>query len=184
MKVLVSSIIASGLLTGGVAYAQSKTVTGQTQTVHATVEAIDHGRREVTLKKDDGTYEVLNVPASVKRFDTVKVGDELTVRYYENIVFRVKPPDEPDVNSANGGVVPAAGEKPKGTMSGQRTITAKITAIDPKVPSISFTGPNGWNYTTRVEDKAALAKVKEGDRVDITWTSAAIVAFGEAPKAK
>ena len=53
MKVLVSSIIASGLLTGGVAYAQSKTVTGQTQTVHATVEAIDHGRREVTLKKDD-----------------------------------------------------------------------------------------------------------------------------------
>jgi hypothetical protein len=69
-------------------------------------------------------------------------------------------------------------------MSGQRTITAKITAIDPKVPSISFTGPNGWNYSTRVQDKAALAKVKEGDRVDITWTAAAVVAFGEPPKAK
>lgn len=184
MRALVTSIIASGLLAGGVAYAQTKTITGETQTVHATVEAIDHARREVTLKKDDGTYEVLNVPASVKRFDSVKVGDALTVRYYENVVFRVKPANEPDVNEASGGVVPAAGEKPKGTMSGQRTITAKITGIDPKVPSISFTGPNGWNYSTRVHDKEALAKVHVGDRVDITWTAAAVVSFSEAPKTK
>jgi len=69
MKALVTSIIASGLLASGVAYAQTKTVTGETQTVNATVEAIDQSRREVTLKKDDGTYEVLNVPKSVKRFD-------------------------------------------------------------------------------------------------------------------
>ena len=62
-------------------------------------------------------------------------------------------------------------------MAGQRTITAKITAIDEKIPSISFTGPNGWAYSTRVEDKAALAKVKVGDRVDITWTAAALIAF-------
>jgi Cu/Ag efflux protein CusF len=182
MKALVTSIIASGLLAGGVAYAQTKTITGETQTVNATVEAIDQSRRELTLKKDDGTYEVLSVPESVKRFDAVKVGDSLSVRYYENVVFRLKPEGEPDVNTASGGVVPAAGEKPKGTMSGQRTITAKITAIDMNVPSISFTGPNGWNYTTRVQDKDALAKVKVGDRVDITWTAAAVVAFGEAPK--
>jgi hypothetical protein len=182
MKALVTSIIASGLLAGGVAYAQTKTITGETQTVNATVEAIDQSRRELTLKKDDGTYEVLSVPESVKRFDAVKVGDSLSVRYYENVVFRLKPEGEPDVNTASGGVVPAAGEKPKGTMSGQRTITAKITAIDMNVPSISFTGPNGWNYTTRVHDKDALAKVKVGDRADITWTAAAVVAFGPPPK--
>jgi len=182
MKALVTSIIASGLLASGVAYAQTKTVTGETQTVNATVEAIDQTRREVTLKKDDGTYEVLNVPKSVKRFDALKVGDTLSVRYYENIVLRVKPEGEADVNTASGGVVPAAGEKPTGTMSAQRTITAKITAIDQALPSISFTGPNGWNYTTRVQDKDALAKVKVGDRVDITWTAAAVVAFDEAPK--
>ena len=177
MKALVTSIIASGLLASGVAYAQTKTVTGETQTVNATVEAIDQSRREVTLKKDDGTYEVLNVPKSVKRFDALKVGDTLSVRYYENIVLRLKPEGEADVNTASGGVVPAAGAK-----SAQRTITAKITAIDQALPSISFTGPNGWNYTTRVQDKDALAKVKVGDRVDITWTAAAVVAFDEAPK--
>ena len=106
MKALVTSIIASGLLASGVAYAQTKTVTGETQTVNATVEAIDQSRREVTLKKDDGTYEVLNVPKSVKRFDALKVGDTLKVRYYENIVLRLKPEGEPEVNTASGGVVP------------------------------------------------------------------------------
>jgi Cu/Ag efflux protein CusF len=185
MKVLVTSIIGFGLLAGGVGYAQpTKTLTGETQTVHATVEAIDQSSRQLTLKKDDGTYEILSVPASVKRFDSVKVGDSLTVRYYENVIVRLKPEGEADVDSASGGVVPAAGGKPSGTMSGQRTITAKITAIDPKVPSISFTGPNGWAYSTRVEDKAALAKVKVGDRVDITWTAAALMSFTSDTKSK
>ena len=59
---------------------------------------------------------------------------------------------------------------PAGTMSYQRTITATITAIDPSVPSIQFSGPNGWKYSSKVQDKAALAKVKVGDKVDITWT--------------
>jgi Cu/Ag efflux protein CusF len=35
--------------------------------------------------------------------------------------------------------------------------------------------------STRVEDKAALAKVKVGDKVDITWTDAVMVTV-EDPK--
>ena len=50
------------------------------------------------------------------------------------------------------------------TAATQRTITATITNIDPKIPSISFSGPNGWKYSSRVEDKEALKKVKVGDR--------------------
>ena len=62
-------------------------------------------------------------------------------------------------------------------MGAQRTITATITAIDQAVPSITFKGPNNWTYTSRVEDKAALAKVKVGDKVDITWTAAMILSL-------
>ena len=62
-----------------------------------------------------------------------------------------------------------------GTASRQRTITATIAAIDQAVPSITFTGPNGWKYSSRVEDKKALEKVKVGDRLDITWTEALIL---------
>ena len=66
-----------------------------------------------------------------------------------------------------------------GTAAHQRTITATITAIDNSLPSITFSGPNGWKYSTRVEDKAALAKVKVGDKVDITWTEAMILSLDE-----
>ena len=86
---------------------------------------------------------------------------------------------EADVDENSRAVVPAnertAGTA--GTASHQRTITATITAIDPSVPSITFSGPNGWKYSSRVQDTAALAKVKVGDKVDITWTEAMLVSL-------
>jgi len=156
------------------ASAQTKTLTGETKTVTASVEAIEKETREVTVKKPDGTYDVFYFPETIRRFDTLKVGDKITAKYYENLVLRVKAPGEKDVNSASGGTVRADG-KSAATASRQRTITATIAAIDQSVPSITFTGPNGWKYSSRVEDKKALAKVKVGDRLDITWTEALIL---------
>ena len=89
-------------------------------------------------------------------------------------MLRVKAPGEKDVTTASGGTVRSAGTL-AGTTSRQRTITATIAAIDPAVPSITFTGPNGWKYSSRVEDKKALEKVKVGDKLDITWTEALIL---------
>jgi FtsP/CotA-like multicopper oxidase with cupredoxin domain len=57
------------------------------------------------------------------------------------------------------------------------TITATITAVNPDVPSVTFTGPNGWKYTSKVQDTEALAKVKPGDKVDIVWTEALLVSI-------
>jgi hypothetical protein len=62
----------------------------------------------------------------------------------------------------------------------QRTITATIDNIDMDVPSISFKGPRGWNYSSKVKDKKALSQVKAGDRVDITWTEAMLVSMAPA----
>jgi hypothetical protein len=158
----------------------AKTITGETKTVSATVEAIERSSREVTIKQADGTYNVVYVPEGVARFDALKVGDKVTARYYENIVLRLKAPGEKAIDTATSETTPVAGAKPAGTMAHQRTITATITAIDPKVPSITFSGPNGWTYSSRVEDKHALEKVKVGDKVDITWTTAMLVSFADA----
>jgi Cu/Ag efflux protein CusF len=160
--------------------AQTKTITGATETVTATVEAIEKGTRQVYLKKPDGKYEVVYVPEEVKRFDSLKVGDKITARYYQNVVLRVQQPGAKPVDESSRAVTPAPSGT-AGTAARQRTITATITAIDPKVPSITFTGPKDWTYSTRVEDKAALAKVKVGDKVDITWTDAVMVTV-EDPK--
>ena len=177
MRIAIAALSVSVLAGSSAAAQVSKTITGETMTATATVEAIDQSRREVTLKKSDGNYQVLRVPSNVTKFDALKVGDTMKIRYYENIVLRLKEPGEPDVDTTSKSTTPAPGGGNAGTMAGQRTITATITAIDPKVPSITFTGPNKWTYSSRVEDTAMLAKVKVGDRVDITWTSASLVSF-------
>ena len=171
--------VALALPLAAVALGQTKEITGEKKHVKATVEAIESSTRSVTLKKPDGTYVTVSVPGSVKRFDNIKIGDTVTATYYENIVLRLKEQGEKDVDSASLASTPAAGAKPTRTTATQRTITATITAIDPKVPSITFTGPNNWTYSSRVEDTKALAKVKVGDKVDITWTEALLVSFDD-----
>jgi tRNA threonylcarbamoyladenosine modification (KEOPS) complex Cgi121 subunit len=157
----------------------TKTVPGEVRVVTATVEAIERASREVTVKKADGKYEVIYVPTAIKRFDTLKVGDKISGRYYETVVLRMKAPGDKDVDTATSGVVRTEG-RASGTASQQQTITATITAIDQSVPSITFTGPRGWTDSSRVEDTQALARVKVGDRVDITWTAAVILSLDDA----
>ena len=188
MRRIVCSVLATaGLVSlfAGTAWAQdrtmNKTLTGEQKTVTATVEAIERSTRLVTLKEQNGEYTEITVPRDVTRFDTLKVGDKVTAKYYENIVLRLKQPGEKSTDTDTAALTPGTGAKAGATAAMQRTITATITRIDPKVPSISFSGPNGWKYSSRVEDKAALAKVKVGDRLDITWTTAVLISV-EAPK--
>ena len=178
VKTLGVAIVFAGLAAGAAAQV-SKTVPGTMETLTVTVDSIERASRVVTIKKPDGTYGVFSVPADVKRFDTLKVGDKITARYYENVVLRLKAPGEKPVDSETGAVT-RSDNRNAATAAAQRTITATITKIDMKVPSISFSGPNGWNYSSHVKDKDTLAKVKVGDRVDITWTEAAIISIADA----
>jgi hypothetical protein len=158
--------------------AQSKTVTGKEVTATATIEGIEQGTRQLYVKKADGTNDVVYVPEEIKRFSSLKVGQKITVRYYENVVLRMAAPGAAPIDSSSRSVTPATGTA--GTTARQQTITATISAIDPQLPSVSFTGPRGWNYTTRVEDKELLSKFKVGDKVDITWTEAMLVSVEDA----
>ena len=181
MKFTAASVLAAVLFLPAVAAAQIKTLPGEAITVSATVEAIERSTRMLTMKGPDGKLEMVSVPADVKRFDTLKVGDKITAKYYEVITLRKKAPGEKDVNTLTGGVTPGSGAKAGGTAAAQRTITATITAIDPKVPSISLEGPSNWKYSSRVADREALKQVKVGDKLDITWTEAVLIS-AEPPK--
>jgi len=184
MKRLIGTIAVGATLLAGAtgAWAQSKTINGPAKTITATVEAIEPSTRSLTLKGPEGNYVQVAVPKDVTRFDAIKVGDTLTAKYYESLVLRLKPEGEKEVDTSGAAVTRTANTRPGATAATQRTITATITAIDPKVPSITFSGPNNWKYSSRVEDTKALAKVKVGDRVDITWTEALLVSFIEAKK--
>ncbi len=177
MKRFVVGLMAAGVLVSvaQTAMAQAKTVYSEMRTETGVVEAVEASTRTVTLKKPDGTFVSTVAGPDIKRFSEIKVGDKITARYYDNVVVRLKRPGEPEGYSASQATTPSAQTLPGGTKAKQINITATITAIDPSVPSATFTGPNGWKYTSKVQDTAALAKVKVGDKVEITWTEAVLV---------
>jgi uncharacterized protein YcnI len=182
-QLIATTVLASALLSPAIAAAQIKTIPGEAHTVTATVEAMEKSTRMLTLKTPDGKLTTVTVPSDVKRYDGLKVGDQITAKYYDNVVLRKKAPGEKDVDTLTGAVTPSPGAKPTGTASAQRTITATITAIDPNVPSISLSGPTKWSYSTKVADKEALKQVKVGDKLDITWTEAVLLSV-ETPVKK
>jgi hypothetical protein len=157
--------------------AQSKTFTRDSATIAATVEAINQTERTLTVKGPNGNYVDLVASSDVKRFSEIKVGDKINIRYYDTVVMRLKPSGEKSVDTASEATTPGIGAKPAGTVAKQRTITATITQLDPKVPSITFTGPNNWQYSSRIYDKKVLKTIKVGDRVDITWTEAVLLSL-------
>jgi hypothetical protein len=179
MKQLVTGTIAAAVLVSmaQTAMAQTKTITSEMRTETGTVEAIEAGSRTITIKKPDGTFVSVVAGPDIQRFSEVKVGDKINAKYYENVIVRLKKPGEPDVNSSVMATTGSEQVLPGGTRAKQRQITATISAIDTATPTITFTGPNNWKYTSKVQDVAALSKVKVGDKVEITWTEAMLVSI-------
>jgi hypothetical protein len=178
---VVSALVIS---TAAVMAAQTKSITGEMTTVTATVQAVEQQTRTLTLKKSDGTFVTLVVPTTYTRFPGIKVGDTVTARYYDNVVFRKLNPGEKPVDTGSGAITKAEGTRPSGTAAVQRTITTKITAIDEKIPSITFSGPNGWVYSSKVQDRNNLKTVKVGDQVNVTWTEALSITVAPPPPSK
>ncbi len=67
-------------------------------TLRGTVQAVDHTARTVTVQSESGNVVTLDVPTTATRFDQVKVGDIVTMTYYDRVSVRPKPADEPAVN--------------------------------------------------------------------------------------
>jgi Cu/Ag efflux protein CusF len=157
----------------------------QTSSITATVEAIDTANRELTLKGPGGKMVVLGVPEEVKRFNEIKVGDQLTFQYTEALVVEVHKADA----SAKLGVSEEIGTerkpeaKPSGVIRRRVTATVEVVAVDMKTPSITIKGDNANTLSYRVQDVKNLEGVKPGDKLTITYDEALAMKV-TAPPAK
>jgi hypothetical protein len=113
----------------------------------------------------------------------VKVGDRVTVKYYESVVLMLRkagdtstpaPPETSDKSAAT----PGAGSHPSGTAARQRKATVTVVAVDKAAPSITVKTPEGHTVTRRVHDAKNLEGVAPGDKIDITYTEAMLVNIG------
>jgi hypothetical protein len=140
--------------------------------IEATVEAIDTSARALTLKGPKGKVVTLAVDESVTRFDQIKVGDKVKVRYHESVLVEVrKPGSEPLEASVAAAVAPKEGAKPAGVAVVQETMTVTIEAIDPEVPAVTVRTVDGNSLSFRVQKKKNLKNVNVGDMVVVTRTA-------------
>jgi Cu/Ag efflux protein CusF len=160
-----------------VALAQKPVTQTDMLELSATIEAIDHSARLVTLKDKGGREETIYAGPEVKRFDELKVGDTVTFRYYESVAYQIRKPGQPGPApaAAEPKVVRGTGPKPAATVAQQKTATVTIQAIDAKVPSITVLTNDRRVASFRVEDKKNLQGLKAGDTVEITYTQAFMV---------
>jgi Cu/Ag efflux protein CusF len=139
-----------------------------------TIVAIDSTNRIVTVKDKSGEVDSIYAGPEVQRFGELKVGDKVTFRYYESVVYQIQKPGAtpPPAATGDAGIVRGTGSKPGATISKQITATVTVTAIDIKVPSVTIKMDDGSVTSFKVEDKKALTGVKVGDQVQITYTQA------------
>ena len=176
---LVSAAI---VVLAAVAGAAQKPVTqGVAVTETFVIEAIDTATRTVTLRDSDGNVESVVCGPEVERFNQLKKGDKVTLRYYESIVYAIKPPGSgPTGASGTAGVVRTP-DKPGGTISQQLTAVVTVTALDLKVPSISISTADGRKMSFKLDNPKNAEGVKVGDKVEITYTQALAISV-EPPK--
>ncbi len=148
----------------------------------ATVVKVDQKAREVTLKDKDGRTFSIVAGEEVKNLAQVKPGDLVTATYREGIIFEVKKGGTAGTSTGTTKVGARPGAMPAGVIQERTTVTVKITAIDPKVPSVTFTGPQGNSRTFKVQNPANLQGVNVGDTVDITYVEAYGIKVERAPK--
>jgi hypothetical protein len=185
--------VAAGLLTGVLSAATVRADQGamtrsgpaaERTTSETVIETgIDRSNRTVSLQNAEGEKRTVKVPADVKAYDTLKVGDRIDIDYYEAIAVSMLPPgSKPSMSERTSGSRMSAGQP--AMMGRETTISAEVTKIDVLNNKVSFKGPKGQIRTVTVEDpdmQKRLPNLKPGQVVQFTYTEAVAASIRPAP---
>ncbi len=134
----------------------------------ASVAAINHETREVTLTTEGGESVSFTAGDSVRNLDQVAVGDVVTMTVLEEISLSLVRPDEP-MAAMEGGMEAAAtaaeGDKPGVVLADIEVITATVEAIDLEAGTFSLKGPEGNVMEFAARNPENLKKASVGDLV-------------------
>lgn len=171
---------ASGVKTvekGGINAQGDTAATVTVSTLTATVQAIDLSTRMVTIVRPDGQGVILKAGDQVKNLAQVKVGDKVTVDFYEGFVAELAPPGTPlnEVKVTDAATRAPLGERPAGALGEAVTATVVIEHVDTLRNVVQFMGPLGKTRTVKVmrpQFRAMLKTLKPGDKVTLTYFEA------------
>jgi hypothetical protein len=163
--------------------APGKAGVAQTVALVATVTAIDKATRDITLKGPQGNEVTVTAGPEVKNFDSIRVGDQVTVRYIEALTLELKKGGGMAVARTEqaGAAKAKPGERPAGAAGRQVTIVADVVAVDAARQTVTLRGPQR-TVDIVVADPEQFKRVAKGDQVEATYTQALAVAVEPGPK--
>jgi hypothetical protein len=153
----------------------------RTETVTATITAINPATREITLKGKEGNSVTIKASDEVKRFNELKVGDEVTATYTESLAVRLAKPEEAAASAA-ADLKRSKGPHPGGAATTMVTAVVTLENVDPKVPSVTFKTASGEVRTVHVRRASNLHGYKAGDKVAITYKESLAIDVKPAEK--
>ncbi len=147
----------------------------RTMTMGATVEAINHETREVTLKGAEGDMVTITASPDVRNLAQVEAGDLVLAEIHEEVTIEVFANPE-GVQPGAGEVAAAAraelGEMPGGAVMDTVVITAVVEEINLEANTFKLRGPEGNVKEFAARDPENLKRADVGDLVVITVTQA------------
>lgn len=176
--------LAAGLLLAACAEMSSRPATQESlTTASATVEAIDHASRAVTLRDDaDGTSFTVTAGEEVRNLDQVRPGDHVQIDFYRATTLSMADPSDTGEHAAAA----VAGRAPEGSRPGALaastdSFVVTVVSYDANSGLATFRTPDG--FTRRAVVPAELRTFAQtrgpGARVLVTMTRAIAVSVTE-----
>jgi hypothetical protein len=146
-------------------------------TATAEVIAVDHARRTVTLRREDGRLLALQVGQAARNFDQIAIGDQVRVHYKESLSASLRPAGE-TARPAEGAVTAGraeAGAKPGGGVALLMSVRVKIESIDAPHDIVVFSLASGELIAHRLataEGRSFVTGLRVGDVVQLDYAEA------------
>lgn len=186
MKLLcIAAIAAAGLQTVSAKVKSVEKYTTVTET--ATVVAIDHANKAVTLKGPEGNTATVTIDPSNVYLANVQIGQQVEATYGVAVKAELRKPTkeeeaEPFVMEASAGTNNNIND-PAASVGATIHMVATITEVDKDAGTVTLTGPNGRSMAFDVADPKIEKHLKVGKTVIIDYTNRLILKL-DPPKAE
>ncbi len=145
----------------------------QSMMVRATVEAIDHQTREVTLRMPEGDTVSFVASEEARNLGQVAVGDVVNAEYVESLSIEVVANEgfEPDSGELQAIARTKEGEMPGVAAIDTQIATATVEEINIEANTFKLRGPDGSVEEYVARNPGNLKRAKVGDLVIFTVTT-------------
>jgi hypothetical protein len=149
----------------------------QTVTAQATIKAVNAATRELTLVTGKGHEFTAVAGPEVVKFDQLKAGDKVDVKYVEALAVELhkgggKAVGRTDTAMADRG---AAGAAPGGVAARKVTVVGNVIGVDPATQMVTVKGPKR-TIEFAVKDPEQFKLIAKGDQIEATYVEAVAIA--------